>query len=91
MPIQKGGINLKKINFQEIDHQNILAESNGRTQLVFKYVDEFGDVTEFSRNIASDYLGLDEQGVICEIFKDFMVACGFIWLSDKIVTFVDDK
>lgn len=65
-------------------------ETNGKIKTAFKYTDEFGDITEFVREVDSDYLGMDEGDILCSLFKDFMIACGFMYPVGKKIVFVDN-
>lgn len=65
-------------------------ESSKKIKTTFKYTDEFGDSTEVMREVASDYLDMSEGDILCELFRDFMVACGFNYLSGKKIVFKDN-
>ncbi|MDR2277360.1 MAG: hypothetical protein LBE23_05835 [Vagococcus sp.] len=57
----------------------------------FAYMDEFGSTTQMSKTVESDYLGGSQLDVVCDLFKDFVLACGFTYLANKRIEWVDDK
>lgn len=64
-----------------------MSEHIGKIKTVFKYTDEGGDTTKVVREVDSNYLGMDEGDILCELFKDFMVAAGFYYFADKDIRF----
>ena len=67
-----------------------MQEPNGKIKTCFKYTDEYGDVTEVAREVPSDYLDLDEGDILCSLFKDFLISCGFIYPIGKKIVFEED-
>lgn len=67
-----------------------MSEPNGKIKTAFKYIDEYDNITEVIREVDSDYLGMGEGDILCELFRDFMVACGFNYLSGKKIDFADE-
>jgi hypothetical protein len=57
----------------------------------FTYVDEMGMPTHMCKTVESDYLGGSQLEVVDDLFKDFLLACGFSYLSSKRIEWVDDK
>lgn len=64
-----------------------MSEHTKKIKTVFKYTDEGGDSTEVSREVDADYLGMEEGDILCELFRDFMVAAGFYYFADKEIEF----
>lgn len=64
-----------------------MSEHIGKIKTVFKYTDESGDTTEVVREVDPNYLGMDEGDILCELFRDFMVAAGFYYFADKDIRF----
>lgn len=67
-----------------------MKEPNGRIKTCFKYVDEFEDETEVIKEVAADYPGLSEVDIICSLFRDFLIACGFNSPIGKKIVFEDE-
>lgn len=57
----------------------------------FTYVDEFGMPTHMCKTVDSDYLGGSQLDVIDDLFKDFLLACGFTYLHNKKIEWVKDE
>lgn len=57
----------------------------------FTYIDEMGYPTTMRKTVESTYLGGNQLDVLGDLFKDFMLACGFTYLSDKRIEWVDDE
>ena len=66
-------------------------EENEVVSVDFTYVDELGMPTHMCKTVESDYLGSKNQlDVVGDLFKDFLLACGFNYLHDKRIKWVDD-
>lgn len=57
----------------------------------FAYIDELGMPTHMCKTVESDYMGGSQLEVIGDLFKDFLLACGFTYLSDKRIEWVKDE
>jgi hypothetical protein len=57
----------------------------------FTYIDELGMPTHMCKTVESDYLGGAQLEVVGDLFKDFLLACGFSYLSNKRIKWVDDE
>jgi hypothetical protein len=57
----------------------------------FTYVDEFGMPTHMCKTVESDYLGGSQLDVLGDLFKDFLLACGFNYLASKKIEWVKDE
>lgn len=56
----------------------------------FSYTDEFGETCTVSKDVSADYMGETQLGVIDQLYHDFLLACGYTYLADKRVEWVDD-
>lgn len=68
-----------------------IKEPSGRVSICFSYTDEYDNVTYIDKSVENDYMGESELGVLNELFHDFILACGFTYLADKRVEWVDDN
>lgn len=66
-----------------------MREPNEFITVDFNYVDEFDNETRMCKTVDSDYLGETQLGVLLELFKDYLLCCGFTYLADKKIEFVD--
>ena len=48
----------------------------------FTYVDELGMPTHMCKTVEADYLDGSQLDVVCDLFKDFLLACGFNYLAE---------
>ena len=53
-----------------------------------EYTDEFNNITEMSKCVASDYLGMSKMDILLELFTDFLSAAGFTYIRDGKIEFV---
>lgn len=68
-----------------------MKEPNGYISVDFTYTDEFENTTYVSKKVDSDYMGESELDIIGDLFHDFIMACGFTFLADKRVEWVEDN
>lgn len=57
----------------------------------FTYVDEAGMPTHMCKTVENDYLGGSQLEVVGDLFKEFLLACGFTYLSNKRIDWVKDN
>lgn len=57
----------------------------------FTYFDEFGMPVHMCKTVESDYLGGSQLEVLDDLFKDFLLACGFSYLASKKIEWVKDE
>jgi hypothetical protein len=63
----------------------------GTVSVDFTYIDELGMPTHMCKTVESDYLGGSELDVLDDLFKDFLLACGFSYLANKRIEWVKDE
>lgn len=68
-----------------------MTESNGYVDIDFSYTDEFGNKTNLMKTVEPDYMNESELGVLNELFHDFVLACGFSYLHDKCIEWVENE
>lgn len=57
----------------------------------FTYVNDYGSETNMSKTVDADYMSdYGEIGPLCALFHDFLMACGFTYLANKRIEFVDE-
>lgn len=66
-------------------------EENEVISVDFTYIDDEGMSTHMCKTVESDYLGGSQLEVVGDLFKDFLLACGFSYLSNKRIEWVEDK
>ena len=59
----------------------------------FTYRDNYGEIVTLEKEVPEDYLGLTQMGVLCELFRDFLYACGFTFVAEdnKVIALVDER
>lgn len=57
----------------------------------FTYTDELGCSTRMCKTVESDYLGGSQLNVLCDLFQEFLLACGFSYLAGKKIEWIEDK
>ena len=69
----------------------MVKEPLGFVDIDFTYTDEYGNRTCLIKTVESNYMGEGELGVLNDLFHDFLLACGFSYLADKRVEWVEDE
>jgi len=65
-------------------------DPNNYITIDFTYEDEYEGVTRLQKTVEPDYIGESELGVLIQLYKDFLLACGFTYLADRRIEFVED-
>jgi hypothetical protein len=66
-------------------------EENETISVDFTYIDETGMPTHMYKTVDANYLGGGQLDVLEDLFKDFILACGFTYMADKRIKWVDDN
>lgn len=65
--------------------------SNGTVSVDFTYIDEYGYPTHMCKTVESTYLGGCQLNVLDDLFKDFLLAVGFSYLSNRKIKWIEDN
>jgi len=65
-------------------------DPNNYITIDFTYEDEYEGVTRLQKTVEPDYIGESELGVLIQLYKDFLLVCGFTYLADRRIEFVED-